>query len=548
MALPKYPSKFWWLVVPFVIFIILFTLAVKINSPDVSTSLFLYGALSWLITAIVWIALSVSIPKERAKVLLKRSQSEIGGEILGDVKYPATLTHVGEREGYRYTIQMSQEKHLFTVLIFRIKTGEFRYTASKFLWRWRKTKNVGFGNLIDFFEASGASLYENSAVTKIAIGPEAVVITFDYRRASPSQLPDCVKVGVAATRELDGATPGIKRATPDLTMLKVGAEIRSKAIRRGLYIGPAIVVLLILARIILNVAGSGLPTTTLWAEEARSDIWVGSPSWHPSGRAIAFTDHYGISVAEELPNNTVQIGKFQLGDFPAWSPSGDRLAYCTPEGTWIGTPKGALTDIPNYLRETVSIFGCPIWISNGELLFGVGGGVLKAYLNSSSGPYLRSPTDSSTGYSKSLAWTEAGKKLAFTWVSNGTSDLYINDATGNNRKLVDWPSDEDNPNWSPDGNKIAFESNRTGYPAIWVTDLSTNQSRELVPMAFNPQWNPKYDWIAYRTDTGNLMLINSVSLTKKKLAEGVFPFTWSRDGQRLAFVGYGNLRVWNLSS
>ena len=56
------------------------------------------------------------------------------------------------------------------------------------------------------------------------------------------------------------------------------------------------------------------------------------------------------------------------------------------------------------------------------------------------------------------------------------------------------------PTWSPDGNKIAFVSNRTGSPQIYVLDLETGNERRLTfegKYNTQPSWSPRGDKIAY---------------------------------------------------
>ena len=74
-------------------------------------------------------------------------------------------------------------------------------------------------------------------------------------------------------------------------------------------------------------------------------------------------------------------------------------------------------------------------------------------------------------------------------------------------RLTDAPGSDVNPAWSPKGDKIAFESNRTGMPEIWVMNADgseqvrlTNFDADITPSNVNvtkATWSPKGDRIAF---------------------------------------------------
>jgi Tol biopolymer transport system component len=69
-----------------------------------------------------------------------------------------------------------------------------------------------------------------------------------------------------------------------------------------------------------------------------------------------------------------------------------------------------------------------------------------------------------------------GNKIAFLSNKSGNWDIWVVNADGTNRtQITDNPADDggdDDCTWSPDGKKIAFASNRSGNYDIWAIDVS----------------------------------------------------------------------------
>jgi len=81
------------------------------------------------------------------------------------------------------------------------------------------------------------------------------------------------------------------------------------------------------------------------------------------------------------------------------------------------------------------------------------------------------------------------------------SDLWLVDvATGQARALTATPKNERAPRWSPDGQWIAFESNRSGDYQLWLLPFSGGEARQLTTLATGatgPRWSPKGDQLAF---------------------------------------------------
>jgi Tol biopolymer transport system component len=102
------------------------------------------------------------------------------------------------------------------------------------------------------------------------------------------------------------------------------------------------------------------------------------------------------------------------------------------------------------------------------------------------------------------------------------------------------------PAWSPDGWKIAFDSNREGTFAIYVMNSDGNDQRRLTPagprLAGYPAWSPDGQKIAFENYSPGAIEICTIDadggpvecLTEKSESASGFP-AWSRDGRKIAF-------------
>jgi hypothetical protein len=243
----------------------------------------------------------------------------------------------------------------------------------------------------------------------------------------------------------------------------------------------------------VNWDGSNLVNLT---EDSKQDD--GHPDWSPDGKQIVFDSRRSgkaeIYIMQADGNGVRQLTHGE-GDNrePKWSPDGKWIAYHCMQGseTWICvvSPSGQPAGEP--------IAGTsPIW---------------------------------------SPASPEGDVRLAFLCFQAGQSDVCTCRPDGSDLvNLTDSPADEHSPAWSPDGNWLAFVSNRGNDIDIYKVcatcpgELVAVRLTDEVRYAMWPAWSPDGSQLAYTDEPGGaLLLVNADRSDAMWLAEGVFgPPIW----------------------
>lgn len=150
--------------------------------------------------------------------------------------------------------------------------------------------------------------------------------------------------------------------------------------------------------------------------------------------------------------------------------------------------------------------------------------------------------------------------IAATINDGDQADIWMIDWSGEpTRNLTSNPSNDLSPSFSADGEHIAFISDRTGEPQVYVMNSDGSNQRRLT---FAGNYNADPDWgpdgkIAYSGQRGNSLDVLTVTMQGKmqRLTPGMgrrsLEPTWSPCGRRLAYVsnedGKGQ-RLWVTSA
>jgi serine/threonine protein kinase len=286
-------------------------------------------------------------------------------------------------------------------------------------------------------------------------------------------------------------------------------------------------------------------------------------SWSPDGKWIAFgepdpaegTDRIFLLSLETLETRQVPPNpKCALEALPTFSHAGDRLAYIcissrgiaggfelysvAPLGgapkfmtaystvawgfTWSADDSGLLFPQPSdagyVLNEVtladgsfrrldfaVSVSWPAVSPKGGKLAYGSSSGksnIWRKDLLHSDAPSVK--LISSTRDQDDAQYSPDGEHIAFQSDRSGSLEIWMSDSDGNNLiQLSKLNGDTGVPRWSPDGKKIAFDSRRSGNQEIYVVDVSERVPKKLVTnfrQMSKPSWSRDGRWIYFNSD------------------------------------------------
>ncbi len=142
-----------------------------------------------------------------------------------------------------------------------------------------------------------------------------------------------------------------------------------------------------------------------------------------------------------------------------------------------------------------------------------------------------------------------GQYVAFTSNRTGNWEIYVGAANGSTQQRVTHTTIAANlsPMWSPDGKSIVYETTRNGSRDIYLVDVATGQETRLTDSAagdVNPFWSPDSQKILFQSNRDGLWQIYELTLSSKawqRLSHGqgsdINP-QYSRDGKQIVFRSF----------
>lgn len=307
-------------------------------------------------------------------------------------------------------------------------------------------------------------------------------------------------------------------------------------------------------------------------------VGVNSPyvAWTSDSKALVLADRMSADEPVSLFVVALETGERRRLTAPPPKAFGDGSPSLSPDGktvAFVRTESLSVQDIyrvplkggePKRLTfDNRRIFGMTWNLASGELLFTSGrGGSDRLWRISPSGGEPRA-VPGIAEVASLVAVSPQGRRLAYTrWVLDTNVWRFPLDPTHSPQvkpaRLISSTRLDQGPQYSPDGERIAFASNRSGAWEIWISDRDGLNSSQLTsingPVTGTPHWSPDNRHIAFdsRPD-GNpdIYIIGVEGGTPRRLttdpSQEVVP-SWSRDGRWVYFASNrtGLYQIWKM--
>jgi Tol biopolymer transport system component/predicted Ser/Thr protein kinase len=287
------------------------------------------------------------------------------------------------------------------------------------------------------------------------------------------------------------------------------------------------------------------------------------PAWSPDGKTIAIGDSdrkqpidsiYLVSMPAGHKYRFTSPPASSAGDyFPAYSPSGRRLAFVRTAASENHRAEIFVQQLdggtPRLLTSNVSVMAGLTWVSEDKIVFSSdrsGAPRLWILPLRQRGVAILSGTQGDALEPAALPGEHALVYTQQFWDSNVWRFSLKVRSRETASNLIASSGINDSAQYSPDGKHIAFVSDRSGNPEIWMCEADGSNAVQMThrngPSVGSPRWSPDGKQIAYdglQNGHSVIFVMDREKRATRLFTAGAGDYmmpTWSRDGQKIYFT------------
>ena len=305
---------------------------------------------------------------------------------------------------------------------------------------------------------------------------------------------------------------------------------------------------------------------------------AGGLSWSRDGKSIAFVASGGgdrtrsnislLSLTDYGAREITSPPPGYLDRAPTFSPDGNQLAFIRSSVAGVSNDVYVMSSRGGHPKRLTfdnrPIMGPPTWTADSrELIFSSNRGAATGLWRVLATGCLPEPVAGTVGEAtwpsipsngKNMLVYEQGLSKTNIWRLKLKDEIHLDSQAS---PLVSEKGNKMRPQLSPDGKKIAFESDRLGFWDIWTCDLEKGDCDQVTSLhgtAGRARWSPDGRYIAFEFHPNEHSEVYVVEvpggiphiLPTVPGADNLSP-SWSRDGKWLYFAskhGSDPFQIW----
>ena len=227
--------------------------------------------------------------------------------------------------------------------------------------------------------------------------------------------------------------------------------------------------------------------------------------WSPSSQELVYRnswENFLYTIESDGSNNTLISSTLSDDYSPQWSPDGNRIVYASTRRSGLVSQRDLYimnangsgdVQLTNDSADDIS----PAWSPDGSRIAWRSNrdGSWAIWLMSYDGSNATKVVSLTSAVGGRIAWSPDGEKLLFATLAGDQPDVFVVRADGANlTNLTNSPEWDEQPDWSPDGQRIVFSRHRFDNNIdLYVMDADGSNELRLTSHEAEdncPTWRP----------------------------------------------------------